>query len=82
LCELPCVDEHVQQRQNQRLEEVAMEQAFEQPTMFSCPACGGEFSTRQQLEFHRNERHPQAEDGTVPELQLQDQQEDEDREVF
>jgi hypothetical protein len=59
-----------------------MEQGMEQPTMFSCPGCGNEFSTREQLELHRREKHPHAEDGTVSQLQVKAQDDTEDREVF
>jgi hypothetical protein len=49
-----------------------MEEAMEQPTMFSCRVCGEEFSTAQQLELHRREEHPQIDAPDAPQIQLQE----------
>jgi uncharacterized Zn ribbon protein len=59
-----------------------MEEAMEQPTMFTCPACAEEFSTRQQLELHRNETHQRDERATALQLQEAQSQDEERREVF
>ena len=45
---------------------------MEQPSAYSCPTCGDEFATPQQLTLHRRENHPQqAERPDTPQLQLQ-----------
>lgn len=56
---------------------------MEQPTWFACAACGEEFSTRQQLELHLREKHPQSDVRQSPQLQLQERPQSEDPgEVF
>ena len=55
---------------------------MEEPTMFFCAICGEEFATAQQLELHRRENHSQTEASDAPQLQLQETQYEEPREVF
>ena len=55
---------------------------MEQPTMFTCVACGEEFSTRQQFELHRTETHQHDERATALQLQEAQSQDEERREVF
>ena len=45
---------------------------MEQPSVYSCPTCGDEFSTPQQLALHRHENHPQADIPHTPALELRD----------
>ena len=45
---------------------------MEQPSAYSCPTCGDEFSTPQQLALHRRENHPQADISYTPRLELRD----------
>jgi hypothetical protein len=49
-----------------------MDQVMEHPTIVSCTLCGEEFSTVQQLELHRREKHPQFETPDAPQIQLQE----------
>ena len=55
---------------------------MEQPTMFTCPACGEEFSTQPQLALHPNETHQGDEKATALQLQEVQSQYEERREVF
>ena len=55
---------------------------MEQPTMYTCPACGEEFSTPPQLALHRNEKHQRDEKTTALQLQEMQSQDEEHREVF
>jgi hypothetical protein len=59
-----------------------MEQAMEQPPILTCPACGDQFSTRQQLELHRYEAHQRDEKTAALQLQAVQPPDDEGREVF
>ena len=52
---------------------------MEEPTMFSCTACGEEFATVQQLKLHRSENHPQIQAPDTPQLQLVERPQFEER---
>ena len=43
---------------------------MEEPTILSCTLCGEGFSTVQQLQLHRQEKHPQLETPDAPQIQL------------
>ena len=55
---------------------------MEQPPILTCPACGDQFSTRQQLELHRYEAHQRDEKTAALQLQAVQPPDDEGREVF
>jgi hypothetical protein len=57
---------------------------MEQPTTISCPACGEEFATTQQLVMHRHEKHTESQTLALLELEVQVRQrrQDESGEVF
>ena len=59
-----------------------MEKTMEQPTMFTCQACGEEFSTQAQLALHRNETHQHDEKAIALQLQEARSPEEERPEVF
>lgn len=57
--------------------------SMEEPKLIPCWVCGEEFSTPQQLELHRHEKHLQADASDRPQRQVRERSQYEERgEVF